>query len=159
MAGRLIRVIVAHSSGSDSDEAYVFVKNVGDTGGGGDPPPDDCYVVTTGNPVTNDPPAPCPNNALVAAQSLPEAFALEGNAPNPFSGQTTIHFALPEAAQVEIAVFDMMGRRVATLIDGQMKAGYHDVPFEARGLSSGVYLYRFRAGEKFADTGRMVVVK
>ncbi len=159
MAGQLIRVIAANSAGSDSDEAYVFVKNVGDTGGGGggDPPPDDCYVVT-GEPGTNVPEPPCPY-ALTAQQPVPETFALGGNAPNPFSGQTTIHFALPEAAQVELVVYDMMGRRVATPVDQQMKAGYHEASFRAQGLPSGVYLYRFTAGDKFADTGRMVVVR
>ncbi len=116
---------------------------------------DDCDY----GPVTNDPPVPCPNNALVAVQSLPEEFALEGNAPNPFSRQTTIHFALPEAVQVELVVFDMMGRKVATLVDEPVDSGFHEVPFEAQGLPSGVYLYRFRAGDAFAETGRMVVVR
>ena len=53
----------------------------------------------------------------------------------------------------------MRGREVSTLIDEQMGPGFHHATFDASGLTSGVYVYRFRAGETFAQTGKMVLVK
>ena len=93
------------------------------------------------------------------AEPQPEAFALEGNVPNPFRKQTRLRFALPEAARVQLVGYDMRGREVSTLIDEQMGPGFHHATFDASGLASGVYVYRFRAGETFAKTGKMVLVK
>ncbi|MEM8488461.1 MAG: T9SS type A sorting domain-containing protein, partial [Bacteroidota bacterium] len=76
------------------------------------------------------------------AQALPESFELEGNYPNPFNPQTSIRFAMPEAAHVSVSVYDALGRQVATLMDGVQEAGYHEVNFDAASLPSGTYLYR-----------------
>jgi hypothetical protein len=97
--------------------------------------------------------------ASAKAEPRPEAFALEGNVPNPFREQTRLRFALPEAARVQLVVYDVRGREVSTLIDEQMGPGFHHATFDASGLASGVYVYRFRAGETFAKTGKMVLVK
>jgi len=97
--------------------------------------------------------------ASAKAEPRPEAFALEGNVPNPFREQTRLRFALPEAAHVQLVVYDVRGREVSTLIDEQMGPGFHHATFDASGLASGVYVYRFRAGETFAKTGKMVLVK
>ena len=72
---------------------------------------------------------------------LPEAFALEQNYPNPFNPQTTITFALPEAGQVRIVVYDALGREVNVLTDGIEAAGTHTVSFSGLNLPSGVYFY------------------
>ncbi len=98
--------------------------------------------------------------AQSTSERRPEAFALKGNAPNPFSTRTKIHFVLPEAAHVTLEVYDVMGRKVATLVDQQMEPGFHHAVFDSdkSGLPSGIYLYRFLAGD-FVDTGRMVVVR
>jgi hypothetical protein len=90
---------------------------------------------------------------------IPEAFSLDGNAPNPFREQSTIRFALPKATHVSLVAYDMQGRVARRLVDEPMAAGFHRVRFEARGLPSGVYIYRLRAGDSFSDTGRMVLVK
>ncbi|HET6567396.1 MAG TPA: T9SS type A sorting domain-containing protein [Rhodothermales bacterium] len=96
--------------------------------------------------------------ANAEAAVLPTSYSLEGNFPNPFNSQTEIRFALPKSTHVQLEVFDLMGRKVAQLVDGQMEAGHHTVGFDANRLPGGVYVYRFRAG-KFTESGRMVLLK
>jgi hypothetical protein len=74
--------------------------------------------------------------------SVPTTFALEGNYPNPFNPTTTIRFTLPEAANVRLSVYDLLGREVHVLVDGTLAAGAHTSTFDAAGLPSGSYLYR-----------------
>ena len=94
----------------------------------------------------------------VALSAAPTAYALDQNYPNPFNPSTEIRFALPEATDVRLAVYDALGREVARLADGPMGAGYQHVRFDASGLPSGVYLYRLEAGT-FTQTNRMVLMK
>jgi hypothetical protein len=78
---------------------------------------------------------------------LPTEVALGQNYPNPFNPTTTIAYALPETAPVRLDVFDMLGRRVATLVNNEAHApGSHSVSFDASRLTSGVYVYRLQAG-------------
>ena len=70
--------------------------------------------------------------ALPDAQLLPEAFALHQNYPNPFNPSTTIRFDLPEATKVHLAVYDILGREVVRLVDGQLEAGYHQQVWNAQ---------------------------
>jgi hypothetical protein len=93
-----------------------------------------------------------------AISELPEAFALHSNFPNPFNAYTVIGYDLPEAANVKIVVFDVLGRRVATLVDSDQAAGRHRAVFDANGVASGVYVYRLEV-EDFTFSGQMVVVK
>jgi hypothetical protein len=79
--------------------------------------------------------------------AMPSSFSLEQNYPNPFNPSTTIRFGLAGRARVTLSVFNMLGQRVATLVEGEREAGYHSVNFDASGLASGVYLYRLTAGE------------
>lgn len=92
------------------------------------------------------------------ATEVPTAFALEPNYPNPFNPTTTLRFGLPTGADATLAVYDVLGRRVATLVDRRLPAGWHTVRFDATGLPSGVYFYRLAAGA-FQATGRMLLVK
>ncbi len=75
-----------------------------------------------------------------------EAWMLDQNVPNPFAGETAITFSLAEASQVQLAVYDMMGREVARLTDGLREAGTHTVRLNAQALPAGQYVYRLRAG-------------
>ncbi len=89
---------------------------------------------------------------------IPSRFSLSQNFPNPFNPSTNIQFALPEDSQVKLQVFDLLGRRVRTLISKSMKAGYHEIVFDASDLATGVYLYRIQAGN-FLETKKMLLIK
>ena len=67
------------------------------------------------------------------------------NYPNPFNPSTSIKFGLPEASDVSLKVYDIIGREVATLANDQLMAGYYSYNFNARNLSSDVYIYRIAA--------------
>jgi len=78
--------------------------------------------------------------------------------PNPFNPMTAIGYQLSADSHVELNVFDISGRRVATLVDGWREAGVHEVTFDGSGVPSGVYLYRLQAGD-FTASGKMVLMK
>jgi 6-phosphogluconolactonase (cycloisomerase 2 family) len=75
-------------------------------------------------------------------EEMPSGYLLDQNYPNPFNPVTTIQFALPQTGKVRLAVFDILGREVAVLVDGVAQAGQHRVQFSATGLPSGSYVYR-----------------
>ena len=86
---------------------------------------------------------------LTATEPLPDladGLALFQNYPNPFLRRTTLDFALVQAEHVRLRVFDMLGREVATLVDGMRPAGQHSVAFASAGLPPGVYFYQLTAG-------------
>ncbi len=89
---------------------------------------------------------------------LPAVYALDQNYPNPFNPVTRIAYSLAQAGHVRITVFDVLGREVATPVDGSATAGRHEVEFDAAHLPSGLYLYRITAGV-YTDTRTMVVMK
>jgi len=96
---------------------------------------------------------------IMVAVSAPEQFALFQNYPNPFNPSTTISFDLPSEASVQLKVYDMMGREVATLVNSRLHAGHHRIQFDASsGFASGAYVYYFKAGS-FSDRKRMLFVK
>ncbi len=77
---------------------------------------------------------------------VPVSAELRANYPNPFVGTTTFEYALPESGQVHLAVYDLMGRQVAVLVDGVQTADTYRVTFDATGLASGVYVGQLRVG-------------
>jgi len=81
-----------------------------------------------------------------AEVTLPARFGLEQNYPNPFNPVTQISYELPQAAPVRLAVYDLLGREVAVLAEGLQPAGRHQISVDARGWSTGTYLYRLTQG-------------
>jgi hypothetical protein len=88
----------------------------------------------------------------------PDRIALSQNYPNPFNPTTTISFALPQSAPVRLAVYDVLGREIAVLVDGMQAAGTHQVQVDGRSWSSGTYFYTLEANGQ-QQTQRMVLVK
>src|SRR5690606_41565341 len=89
---------------------------------------------------------------------LPGAYRLDENYPNPFNPATTIQFALTNASEARLEVFDVLGRHVATLVDGPLAAGEYRVQFEGAGLPSGTYMYRLTTPE-YQATRSMLLLK
>jgi len=87
-----------------------------------------------------------------------DEFALAQNYPNPFNPSTQIRFTLDAGRQTTLKVYDVLGREVATLVNGTMAAGAHSVTFDASNLTSGVYMYKLEAGG-MTMTKRMTLVK
>ncbi len=90
--------------------------------------------------------------------SIPTVYSLNQNYPNPFNPTTTIEFALPMSGNVNLAVYDILGRKVADLVNGNLTAGYHTINFNASDLSSGVYFYRIEAGD-FVSVKKLMLLK
>jgi len=91
-------------------------------------------------------------NALIQDGSmvLPKQMVLYANFPNPFNPSTTIRFDLAETGVVDLYIFDLTGRRIATLIDGSLAAGSHQISWNGRDVSgisvaSGIYIYRLQS--------------
>ena len=105
-----------------------------------------------------------PGAAKAAVQTLPEAFALADNFPNPFNPATTIKYALPQAADVELTVYNVVGQPVRTLVAEHQSAGRYVVEWDAtndsgHSLSSGLYFYRLQAGGEFLEAKKMLLLK
>jgi hypothetical protein len=89
---------------------------------------------------------------------FPKTYFLAQNYPNPFNPSTTIEFALPKSAFVTLKVYNLLGEEVATLVAEQRDAGIHKFNWDARGLASGVYLYRLEAGE-YVETKKLILMR
>ncbi|MCA9783969.1 MAG: T9SS type A sorting domain-containing protein [Candidatus Delongbacteria bacterium] len=93
-----------------------------------------------------------------ATEDVVSGFGLEANYPNPFNPTTSIRFNMGETANAELAVFNMAGQKVATLVNGLVGAGSHEVTFDASNLSSGVYFYTLNSGS-IVETRKMILTK
>jgi hypothetical protein len=100
----------------------------------------------------------CGPTSVAEDRAMPTTYALHQNYPNPFNPSTQIEFALPKQDHVRLEVFNLLGERVAILVDDMETAGYHSVRFDASKLASGIYLYRLTSGES-TFTKKMVLTK
>ncbi len=130
--------------------------------------PGDQFVLSTVKPLTSSDVYEFTGTiSSVQPGAAPLAFSLEQNYPNPFNPVTTIRFGLAMAVNVNLTIYDILGRRVAVLVNERMGAGVHDVRFDGRGLSSGVYFYRLQvrslvpasSREDFVQTKKLLLVK
>ena len=94
---------------------------------------------------------------LASRSIVPETVHLS-NYPNPFNPSTTIRYGLPNRSQVTLAVFNTLGQQVATFVQGDQEAGYHEVRFDASGLASGLYFYRLQAGT-YVETRKLLLLR
>jgi len=104
-----------------------------------------------------------PNLSLVENNSLPNKFILHQNYPNPFNPTTSLRYDLPENNLVNITIYDMLGRKVKTLINQTQDAGYKSIIWNTtddygKPVSAGIYLYQIQAGE-YISTKKMVLLK
>ena len=109
----------------------------------------------------------------VESEEIPLEHALEQNYPNPFNPTTTIKYGISERSFVELSIYDILGREVASLVNEEQDAGYYNIEFKANNLASGVYLYKLEAeptgrqagnpssggGKSFIQTKKMILIK
>lgn len=89
---------------------------------------------------------------------IPQKFSLGQNYPNPFNPVTKISFNLPEAGYTSVDIYDILGRKLNSLVNSRLQAGEYEISFDASRLSSGVYYYRISSGD-FAQTKKMMLIK
>ena len=100
-----------------------------------------------------------PTVALEDELGIPDEYQLAQNYPNPFNPTTNIRFGLPEAANVSLRIYNILGEEVATLVNStELAAGFHTYNFDASRLSSGMYIYRIEAGN-FVEVKKMLLLK
>ena len=92
------------------------------------------------------------------SDAVPDDYLLEQNYPNPFNPSTTIQFALPKQSDVTLELYDLLGRKVTTLLDENKPAGIHKIEFDAVNLPSGVFFYVIRT-EEFSQVKKLMVLK
>jgi len=106
---------------------------------------------------------PVLESALVGSDK-PSKYSLSENFPNPFNPSTQLQFEIPEDSEVSLAIYDILGRKVADLVNGRHEAGTYSVTWNSSGASSGVYLARFIAWDavgalKHSSTRKLVLTK
>ncbi|TAK50675.1 MAG: choice-of-anchor D domain-containing protein [Bacteroidetes bacterium] len=121
------------------------------------------YAITTVDSNGNESKQPSRSEAMVVLgigdeTGIPTEYALSQNYPNPFNPTTVLKYQLPVSGYVTLKIYNVLGEEVATLVDGNQEPGYKSVPFDASGLSSGVYLYRLTAGT-YSAVQKMLLIK
>ncbi len=91
-----------------------------------------------------------------APTDIPSRLLLEQNYPNPFNERTTIVFEVPETGPVRLTIYSLLGKKIATLIDGPLAVGKHRVSVDGRGLAGGIYLYRLETSSMIESRAMMI---
>ena len=102
--------------------------------------------------------APSTSTDVAEGEGTPIQFALEQNYPNPFNPTTTIRFVVASNSRVSLRVFDLLGRELASLVDGDKLPGRYEIVWNASRCASGIYFYRLEAG-KFSQVRKMILIK
>jgi len=97
------------------------------------------------------------SNELI--DDVPKEFGLSQNYPNPFNPSTTINYAVPKVSDISIDVYNILGKKVSSLINQRKTAGNHTVQFQATNLASGVYFYVLKANGKVIKSQKMLLIK
>jgi len=120
---------------------------------------DEIIVATHGRGVWTLPINQVQTHAQQDGLELPASFELIGNYPNPFNPTTNIQFRVANASHIRVDVFDVLGRKVATLTDQPYESGSHQIQWNASSISSGQYIYRMEADGKIIGAKSMVLIK
>ena len=104
------------------------------------------------------------SGAAKTGQTIPAAYKLFENYPNPFNPTTTIRYSVPELSAVTLEIYDISGRLVSELVHSDIQAGTHTLDFDGSSLASGIYVYKIKANslespKEFSKVGRMVLLK
>jgi hypothetical protein len=111
------------------------------------------------------PPPPIDGGIVKPTKDMPKEFALEQNYPNPFNPTTIFQFSLPTDSKVSLTICNILGQRIATLVDGLQSAGYKSINWNASSVASGLYFYRIEAtsvtnpAKTFTQVKKMALVK
>lgn len=92
------------------------------------------------------------------SEAIPADYTLEQNYPNPFNPTTTIRFSLPEAGNVSLSIYNVLGQEVARVVDQELKAGSYNYNFDASSLASGIYVYQLST-QNFVTSKKMLLLK
>lgn len=92
------------------------------------------------------------------SSEIPRSYSLGQNYPNPFNPSTKIKFQIPRSGSVKLAIFDGLGREVASPLNNELTAGTYELMFDGSALASGIYFYRLLSGD-FIDTKKMIIIK
>jgi hypothetical protein len=92
------------------------------------------------------------------SSGIPGGYKLYQNFPNPFNPATRIRFSIPVSSEIQLEVYNTLGRKISTLASGKYNAGIYEVSFGTTDLPSGVYICRLSSG-KFAETSKMILIK
>ncbi len=98
------------------------------------------------------------SNEIEVEVNSPKSFVLEQNYPNPFNPSTIIRYSVPKDGMITLSVFNLLGEKVATLVNGMVKAGSYEVSFDASALAAGIYLYKLESAD-FSNTRKMMLIK
>jgi hypothetical protein len=98
------------------------------------------------------------SNVIEVEIDIPNEFSLSQNYPNPFNPSTTIQFSIPQPVNVKLTVYNLLGERIALLLDRYLESGTHSVTFSAEDLNSGLYFYKIEA-DKFTAIRKLILLK
>jgi len=101
---------------------------------------------------------PDPNGIDDIDNAIPKEFALRQNYPNPFNPTTTIEYDLPKSSQVKIEIYNLLGKRVITILDDYKNAGSYKLKIDSNNLASGVYFYRIQA-DTYTNSKKMILLR
>jgi len=144
-----------HTEPIQSESPTVIATLVFDVQDGAGPASGELAVVDLMEDVSQ---AVAMNGHISVDADIPSLYVLKQNAPNPFNPDTEIQFALPEAAKVNVTVYNTVGQVVEVLVNSKMEAGYHAVRWSGENVASGIYFYRMEAGN-FVCTRAMILMK
>ncbi|TVQ73619.1 MAG: T9SS C-terminal target domain-containing protein [Balneolaceae bacterium] len=142
---------VLHQAGVDSGATFDGIWTVKASGGPVDIWADEPFgILLTRGAITT--------SMAFEGSEIPQGLELHQNFPNPFNPETVISFGLPQSGQVELVVYDIMGREVTRLVDGNLEAGWHQVRWDASRMASGTYFYRIQVDGQI-QSRRMTLIK